>query len=965
VDSLGFLWMTTEGGLTCFDGNRFITIRPTKSNNGTQRMRDFIRTADGLLFITDARGNLLMEHGHRNIFQIASGPRFRMNGEVPGMQPLLAMLDTGSTLGRSIGTGGRRLFDLGEGRWGILGDDRFWLLRDTAIVAHWPSDFPFARCWLQQGQLVAQAAGGQWMSIDPATGARRMLRRIGDWPMPAAAPVSMLAPAQPGLAYFVADHKLFRLEARLAEGTVAAVDTGVDLPVHVAPACIARLNHGHVLAIGTANAGLLLYHRKQIEVLHARTRGERISAYYAQAQLPDGDLLVAGVEHLLRFRPNGEPHVYASLPAPEWVSMARVADGRVLIALQGRLCLFDPIDEGLTVLDVPPVRPSAFYPEGDSIWVGNSAWLGYLDNGLRFRETFSIASNADRDRPIAMARDKQGLMLIATCAALLRAKDRTCSAFDTIPGSEGLCTRCISVQPEGVFIGTYGNGLFRLSDSDSLHPVPHDPLNALQYTHAIVRDDKGRFWISTNQGIVRCNATDLGQPATNPSRSPHFTYLRKLHGMEAAELNGGTSPPSLLLADGRISFSSMSGIVRFHPDSVADPYAAPGFLVDNLRVDGRTLPVNEYVVLRAGDRELTFDVSMAYWGDPVNAQLEYRIPGLQDEWLPVDLTVGTISVARPTPGTYAVHVRPVGSDEVLDDAHAQAYFKVPLPFWRTPVGYLVLLLAMALLIMLMVRLQSARLIRQRLELSRLVDARTAELDQRNRELLRSIEAREGLMAVISHDIVTPLRFIARAARSAVPMVGAQRDSDLRETLSELSDSAEKLRGNASALLDWIKHNPDRMKPAIAELDLHAEAERAIAIWQVFADERGLLIENRVPMETMIRSDRILLQVVLGNLIGNAVNHAREARFIWIECDRDDGTCRIQVADDGAGMGAKSIERARAVLMHGWDEVTPHHVGTDGQGIGLAIAASLTNLLGGSLRLESRPGHTAFTVQLPG
>ncbi|MEZ4791543.1 MAG: HAMP domain-containing sensor histidine kinase [Flavobacteriales bacterium] len=964
VDSLQFLWLTTENGLVRFDGSRFKVIRPRSAENSTQRMREIIRSRQGELLVVDGLGNLLMEHGHSAVFRIQEGPRFMLNGTVQDLSQAMLHCSRSGPIFRVLGKRSRLLFDLGGGSWTAICEQAGYHFKDTVLVASWPMDLPLRKMWLYGSRIVGIDKDGAWQSYDPRNGDIRALARSGAWPVQDLRSWQVVTHVEDDLGYLCTEQRLYELVVDSVHHRIEAEDLGIELPADAQLSKVAWLNGGQALAVGTTNMGLLLYRRHQVQVMDARSSGERFSTYYAQAELPNGDHLVLGSEGLVKFTAAGEHQLYRDMPVPDWASMGLAMDGHVILLMGSHLVRMDPRTGDTSLVDSEVNTSSAMLVEEDRIWVGDRDRLAYLDGDLKRTTVLDIGSKRGRDRPLALARDGSGRMIMATCEAVLRSRDPACTVFDTIPGSHGLCARTLHPTSAGVLIGTYGSGLYLLDSTDALIAMPLDPIGALRCTHAIIRDHKDRLWMSTNQGIVTCLATELEDPNARARHSTFFGYVRTLHGMRSAEFNGGCTPSGLLLRDGSIAFSSMSGLVRFHPDSITDPYSPAGHLLHNVRIDGVPHPVDERIEMDQDDQTISFEVTVAYWGDPVNAQLEYTIPDLMDEWAPIDLTEGDLAVIRPPAGRYELYIREVGTEIPMDLDHAAIQFVVLPPFWRTMLGQVLLLTASGILIWLIIRIQSFRSLRRERELKRLVNERTSELAARNMDLVRSMRARESLMAVISHDIVTPLRFIASAARSALPMVGGGKDRDLRETLDDLSLSAEKLRGNASAILAWIKHDPESLKPDLRPLDLYRQVEDSIAIWQVAAGERSLELENLVPKEAAIVADAVILQVVLTNLIGNAVNHGLESTRITMSATRTDDGWHIHVQDDGRGLSKDMLERVRMVMDEGWGGVTRSHAGTDGQGIGLAVAAGLVALLGGCISVESDQGRTVFSVGLP-
>jgi two-component system OmpR family sensor kinase len=113
--------------------------------------------------------------------------------------------------------------------------------------------------------------------------------------------------------------------------------------------------------------------------------------------------------------------------------------------------------------------------------------------------------------------------------------------------------------------------------------------------------------------------------------------------------------------------------------------------------------------------------------------------------------------------------------------------------------------------------------------------------------------------------------------------------------------------------------------------------------------------------TYVIGDEDRLRQVLANLLANAVQHTPEGTSVQVQVRPESNRVQLQVTDHGPGIEPDfqphAFERfARA------DESRARASG--GSGLGLSIVAAVVEALQGSVTLESRPGHTTFTVDLP-
>lgn len=959
MDSLGFLWISTEGGLVRYDGHRFKTVRPPQDNLGTVRMRELITTQAGELLLFNAQGRLFRAKGPSAFEELGAPVRRDVDGRPPHAAWLLQLADSSSAMQRSLGWKDMRILDLGDGLLGVISRNRLLWLRDSTILGEVTLPFLRRKAFVLDGLVVGLAPDGRWHAHNVRTG--------HTWELTLAAAAAM----HPGegfdlvfsdtyrSAYLHQGKRLYALALDRTAKQLTATDVGLTLPERTQLTVVVEAPGGRTLFVGTTERGLLVYHRPQVHVLTAPWHTVANNAYYALLELPDGAILAAGSSGLVRFDGTGKGQLLPGTEAVQWTGMALLPDSTVLVQARDRLHTFDPRTGALRPFCDTPTPTSAFLAEGEGILIGNRSFIGKVDSRGALHSTFHIGSEHERDRPLHMERDALGRLLVASCGALVRSTDPGCTRFDTLRVDAGLCFRTVSVQPEGTLVGTYGGGLFLLDAQDRLQPIRPDPLAALGHVHAVVRDDADNLWISTNQGLLRCAAGDLFASARDPQHSVHFTYHRELAGLEVPEFNGGAMPVYLRLRDGRFAFSSMGGVVLIDPSDMAGPGPSTAPVLEAVRVDGEPWTASGPLELERHHQELRFEVALPVWDDPLNGQVEYRIPGLLEAWQPIDLRDGQVVISRPPAGDHAILLRVAGGTP-----RSVLLFTVPPSFWRTPGGMLLLALGASALVLLGLRVQHWRGMQRERALRGLVEARTAELALRNKALQEAVETREGLIALLSHDIVTPLRFIARAARGAGRQLEGERYVDLRNTLRELSDSSEKLRGNASALLDWAKRGTSGATPEHVQVPVRAAAEEALQLWAGPAHERGITLENAVADEAMLHTDREALRVMLNNTVGNAIGHAQGATRVVVSFTADDAGAVIRVEDDGTGVDAATLAGMRALL----DRPLGHHrsgrAGTDGQGIGLMIIANMAHLAGARISVDSGAGGTSVGIRFP-
>lgn len=239
-----------------------------------------------------------------------------------------------------------------------------------------------------------------------------------------------------------------------------------------------------------------------------------------------------------------------------------------------------------------------------------------------------------------------------------------------------------------------------------------------------------------------------------------------------------------------------------------------------------------------------------------------------------------------------------------------------------------------------------------------------ELDVRRREAEEASVRKTRFLAAVSHDIRTPANAISLLAElirrtASNPAMAA----DVPNLAQELHGSAVSLVNLLSDVLDIARFDSDRIEMQESEFALNALLQDEQRQLQPLAREKGLTLEVTAPAEPLvIRTDRIKLARVLGNLIGNAIKFT-EHGGVRVDAHRNGNNgIRIDIADTGIGIAPEH-------QAHIFDEFfqlrNPERDRAKGSGLGLTICRRLVDAMGGELQVQSTPGQgSTFTITLP-
>ncbi len=207
-------------------------------------------------------------------------------------------------------------------------------------------------------------------------------------------------------------------------------------------------------------------------------------------------------------------------------------------------------------------------------------------------------------------------------------------------------------------------------------------------------------------------------------------------------------------------------------------------------------------------------------------------------------------------------------------------------------------------------------------------------------------AKSRFLAIASHDMRQPLHALSLYISALERRVEAP---EARDILSKMDRANQSLVGMFAKLLDLARVQAGAVKLEIVAARVQDVLDR------IAAEHPGEAL-TFARSHALVRTDPVLLERLLGNLVTNALKHGGgKAR---IELSERAETIDISVADDGPGIDEEDQERI-------FGEFEKLGRKTDGLGLGLAIVRRIANLLGAPLKLESRPDAGArFTITLP-
>jgi len=638
---------------------------------------------------------------------------------------------------------------------------------------------------------------------------------------------------------------------------------------------------------------------------------------------------------------------------------------------------------------------------GDTLWIGTfhqGLNLMNVQSGKVFKHYYAHATNGLRSNFIyTIYRTRKGDVILATDHGIYRYNfdTRIFKLMDEFP--EYIFYTCLFEDHEGtLWAGTWRDGLYFYNantkekgvyyyESGNKNSLPSNRITHIMETSdreiwaateegvgrlnreknkferlqfwptteekgilvcAFLEDDHKNIWISTSRGLILYNLK------TGYTRK--FTIA---NGLLSDQFNYNSA---FKANDGRLYFGSVKGLVRFHPDRLANITSIPSIYITGFQVYDQELEIEknsplkksitftDTLVLNYNQSSFSIDFAALSYISPGMTEYTYKMEGLEPNWSYLQ-TNRKAYFTELSPGGYTFKVSTINGEGERIGREATLYIRILPPFWASRMAYTCYVLFCIGLVYFSIRTYHRRVKeKNRMKLEQIAHRKEEE----------TYKAKIDFFTQVAHEIRTPLTLIKGPMEKIIKQVNEV--PAIRKNLLIMEKNTDRLLELSGQLLDFRKTEEKGFRLTYQQLNVVNFMGDMIDRIKPTALEKRIKIKISLPKQPLfVSADVEVLDKILSNLLNNALKYTAEKIIVQLELT--EGMFRIAIASDGAVIPTHLREK----IFESFYRVRGHerYMGT---GLGLALARSLAEMHGGTLVLDTKiiENFNTFVVTLP-
>ena len=239
-----------------------------------------------------------------------------------------------------------------------------------------------------------------------------------------------------------------------------------------------------------------------------------------------------------------------------------------------------------------------------------------------------------------------------------------------------------------------------------------------------------------------------------------------------------------------------------------------------------------------------------------------------------------------------------------------------------------------------------------------IELQNEAFSEQTKHLENVNNVKDKLFSIVSHDLKDSLSSI----NGFIDLLkdGSLSREEFDDLIPELSENANNASLLLFNLLNWSKSQMQSLEPKPSLFDIQEVFESKVKLVDQRMENKGIALVDHT-LRDFAYADRSMFEIVVQNLLANALKFCKNGDTITISNHISNGSCIVSIADTGIGISKENLDKL-------FKDNSFTTMGTDnekGTGLGLSICKELVELNNGKIWVESTQGiGSTFYVQLP-
>ena len=224
-------------------------------------------------------------------------------------------------------------------------------------------------------------------------------------------------------------------------------------------------------------------------------------------------------------------------------------------------------------------------------------------------------------------------------------------------------------------------------------------------------------------------------------------------------------------------------------------------------------------------------------------------------------------------------------------------------------------------------------------------------------------AKSQFILQVTHELRGPIAAIKGYHEMMLKGITGEIPDKTQSTLKRANRRTTNLLMMIDEMLDFAyMKSEDDVKRESTEIDVAEVVQYNMELFSTAAKQKEIKLRSVVPKSLITNTSRDLINIILGNLITNAIKYSLDSGTIIVGAEEEHGNIHLHVSDEGMGIEPDELEK---IFEEFYRTRTARRIENDGTGLGLAIVQKAVNLLKGRMSVYSELGKgTKMHIYLP-